>query len=190
MAERNLQAELELYKEAFLTNDNSKLIEFYRPLFPDRMYCANSSDTLYVFACRFDNYHAIPLLYGLDDQTYNRKTNTGFSPLFLAICYDNKECIQTLFEIPEYQQISKNIFITINANCDDDSVIEMIVEAAFRIHKIDHFKYRKDYNPKLSRILHAVYGDQQDNVDEDDVLGIRYRVFFNRSLTSRLLLKS
>jgi hypothetical protein len=191
MAERDLQAELELYKEAFFTKDTSKLIEFYRPLFPDRIDCTESSDTLYVFACRFGNYHAISLLYNLGDQTYNNKsTITGRTLFELAICYDNKECIQTLLEIPEYQQISKKIFITINGNCDDDSVIEMIVEAAFRIHGVDYFQHPKLLNSKLMRILRAVYGDHQDNVDEDDILGIRYRVFFNRSLTSRLLLKS
>jgi hypothetical protein len=189
MANRDLQAELELYKEAFLTKDTSKLIQFYRLLFPDRISCANSLDTLYVFACRFGNCHAISLLYELGDRTCNRKTSTGFSPLYLAICYCNKECIQTLLEIPEYKRIDKYTFTSIDWYCDDDAYTYMIVEAAFRIHKIDYFKYPPRYS-KLMRILLAVRGDRQDNVNEDDILGIRYRVFFNRSLTSRLLLKS
>jgi ankyrin repeat protein len=189
MANRNLQAELELYKEASSSGDNSKLIEFYRPLFPSIMHGFYSWDTLYILACRVDNCHAISLLYNLGDQTYNRRTKNGCSPLCLAVRYRNKECIRTLLEITEYQQFDKTIFIDIEWYCCDDSVIEMIMEAAFRIHKIDYFEYTKRPNYILSRILCAVRGDQQDNVDEDDILGIRYRVFFNRSLTSRLLLK-
>jgi hypothetical protein len=191
MAERDLQAELELYKEAFFTKDNSKLIEYYRPLFRSIIGFADCSDTLYILACRFGNCHAISLLYKLGDPTYNSKTtNIGCSPLDLAIQYQNKECIQALLEIPGYQQIDSCVFISIDWFCDDDADIERIMEAAFRIHTIDYFGYYRWRNPKLSRISRAVYGDQRDNVDEDDVLRIRYRVFFNRSLTSRLLLKS
>jgi hypothetical protein len=186
MANRDLQAELELYKEAFFTKDISKLIQFYRLLFPDRISCANSSDTLYVFACRFDNCHAISLLYNLGDQTYDI-TSFGISPLFLAILCKNKECIRALLEIPEYHQIDKDIFIDFCRFCYDDAIIEMIAETALRIHTNDYFESYKGYNPKLSRVLHAVYGNQQYYIDEDDILGIRYRVFFNRSLTSRLL---
>jgi hypothetical protein len=108
----------------------------------------------------------------------------------LAIQYKNKECIQALLEIPGYQQISSYIFINIDMYGDYyDAYTYMIVETAVRIHKIDYFGYPKRSASKLSRILCAVRGDQQDNVDEDDVLRIRYRVFFGRSLTSRLLLK-
>jgi ankyrin repeat protein len=191
MANRDLQAELELYKEAFFTKDNSKLIEYYRPLFPDRnrIHCAKSSDTLYVLACRFDNSDAISMLYNLEDNTY-RKNISERSPLRLALYYGNTKCIQALLEIPEYQQFDKDIFTAIAMYCDDDAVTEMIMEAAFRIHKIDYFHHPKIFNSNLSRILRAVRGDHQDNVDEDDILGICYRVFFNRSLTSRLLLKS
>jgi hypothetical protein len=189
MAERDLQAELELYKEAFFTKDNRKLIEFYKPLFPNRMHCVGSSDTLYVFACRFCNHHAISLLYNLGDQTYNKKISSRCTPLYLAIYYRNKECVQTILEIPEYQ-IDKFIFFDLDDYWCDDAVIELIVEAAFRIHTTDYFEYYRKGNSKLSRIFRAICGDQQDNVDEDDILGIRYWVFFNRSLTSRLLLKS
>jgi hypothetical protein len=193
MTKRDLQAELELYKEAFFTKDNSKLMQFYGSLFPGRIFCAASSDTLYVFACRFDNCHAIPLLYELGDQTYNKTTYMGRSPLHCAISYRNKECIQALFEIPEYRQISKQTFTFIECYWyfdNGDAAIEIIVEAAFRIHKIDYFDYPIRSNSNMSRIFRAVCGDRQDNVNEDDILGIRYRVFFNRSLTSRLLLKS
>jgi hypothetical protein len=192
MAERDLQAELELYKEAFFTKDNSKLIEYYRPLFRSIIGFADCSDTLYILASRFGNPDAISLLYKLGDPTYNSKTTSiGCSPLDLAIQYQNKECIQALLEIPGYQQIGSYIFMGIVIYCDnDDAYTYMIVEAAFRIHEIDYFHCPKQPNSKLSRILCAVCGDQQDNVDEDDVLRIRYRVFFGRSLTSRLLLKS
>jgi hypothetical protein len=192
MANRDFQAELELYKEAFFTKDNNKLIEFYRPWFRSIISFADCSDTLYILACRFGNPDAISLLYKLGDQTYNSKTTSiGCSPLDLAIQYQNKECIQALLEIPEYQQIGRYTFMGIAIYCDnDDAYTYMIVEAAFRIHKIDYFEYPNTVSaPKLSRILCAVRGDQQDNVDEDDVLRIRYRVFFSRSLTSRLLLK-
>jgi hypothetical protein len=180
MANRDLQAELELYKEAFFTKDNSKLIEFYRPVFPNILYFANW-DTLYGIAIRSGNCHAISLIYELGDQNYHTKSGTGCSPLELAVCYRNKECIQTLLEIPEFQHIDKNIFLHINDMCyDDDAGFEMIMvimEAAFRLHKIDYFGYPKRSASKLSRILRAVYGNQQDNVNEDDVLQIRYRVF-------------
>jgi hypothetical protein len=199
MAERDLQAELELYKEAFFTKDNNKLIQFYKSLFQREIHLSGhlySSDTLYISACRVGNYHAISLLYELGDQTYNEKTDVGVTPVEMATVYCNKECVRTLLEIPEYQQIGKNIFIDYVQYCDNDAIIEMIVEAAFRIHTTDYFeypryfKYSNGHIPKLFRILHAVCGDQQDHVDEDDVLRIRYWVFFNRSLTSRLLLKN
>jgi hypothetical protein len=189
MANRDLQAELELYKEAFFTKDNSKLFEFYKPLFRSVMWSSTPSDTLYVFACKFGNCHAISLLYELGDQTYNKSSSIGSSPLYLAVSYDNKECVQTLLEIPEYQLNDKNIFRHID-RVRDNTVIETVVEAAFRRHTIDYFEYYKKYNPKMSHIMCVACGDQQGNINEDYVLGVRYRVFFNRSLTSRLLLKS
>jgi hypothetical protein len=192
MANRDFQAELELYKEAFFTKDNNKLMQFYRPFVRSIIEFTECFDTLYILACHFGNPDAISLLYKLGDQSYNnRTTNVECSPLDVAIQYQNKECIQALLEIPEYQQIGHYIFFGIGRYCDnDDAYTYMIIEAALRIHGIDYFKYPKQSNSTLSRILRAVCGDHQDNVDEDDVLQIRYRVFFGRSLTSRLLLKS
>jgi hypothetical protein len=193
-----MNSELEAYREAYEKNDVQivhKHYSRYTETIPAEY------DSLYYCAIRHKSIDALKYVIELEKQTglktYNEPLiSSKQSPLHIAIYYFKEipKFAEILLEIPDINMHIENkygfspIDYAISNSAPDlmIMVLEKMAATNALISKNELCRFRGLFHS--CPVINAVYGVPDSRTTEDDVANFRYRVYFCRSLVSKLLL--
>jgi hypothetical protein len=186
------------YKKAIKTGNYDSVQHYHHTVQKKTALVLSIYGSPYHYAIYYRCLNALHFLFKLGDKSYNDENNDEDTPLNYAIRYNYMDGLKFLLMLPG---IEKSILPFIKYGNNSTAfysgtgiigidILILLLERLVVVNMMPPYSWCGiRYQPEFDRVLRIIFNiPGAEQIEEGEAASIRYRIYFSRSLVSKLFL--